>query len=85
MTYRVYFNRRSEAPFVWSIDEGSADTEITVRSFSAGPGCELRSCYTGEVPNENTPVAWLEVDADALELQDRVARFESQGLQPIEA
>lgn len=30
--YRVYYNRRAEAPFIWSIDAGTLETEIKVKS-----------------------------------------------------
>jgi hypothetical protein len=29
-TYRIYFNAHEEAPLVWSVDEGSLDTERKV-------------------------------------------------------
>lgn len=32
MSYRVYYNRHSEFPYIWSIDSGSLDTEIKVRN-----------------------------------------------------
>ena len=32
-TYRVYFNRKAEAPQVWSTDEGSQTTEINVIGY----------------------------------------------------
>lgn len=30
--YRVYYNKSSEYPFIWSIDAGSLDTEVKVKS-----------------------------------------------------
>ena len=59
--YRVYFNRLNEAPQVWSIDEGTQDTEINVTAV------EIVDCYVmtkvdlDESVNHDRPKAWLEV------------------------
>lgn len=74
MIFRAYFNRRSDAPRVWSVDEGTQESEINVISFFAD-GCAVRSRYNGEVPNENMPVAWMEIEAERMEVAGGVARF----------
>lgn len=30
--YRVYYNRHSDYPFIWSIDAGTLETEVRVKS-----------------------------------------------------
>lgn len=33
MSYRVYYNKSSEYPWVWSIDSGTQDTEVKVKGI----------------------------------------------------
>ena len=55
---RVYFNRRSDFPSVWSIDDGDQKNEINVnRVLLWGCGSTV---YTGGPVNKNSPVAWIE-------------------------
>jgi hypothetical protein len=74
-TFRAYFNRHREAPQVWSIDEGSQDSEINVRSFVTSQGCTVRSKYNGKPSNENTPSAWIEVEAIAYTIHEGICYF----------
>lgn len=74
MIFRAYFNRRQDAPKVWSVDEGTQESEVNVTAFFAD-GCRMRSRYNGEAANENTPVAWLEIDAARMEVAGGVAKF----------
>lgn len=74
-TFRVYFNRKREAPQVWSVDEGTQASEVNVTAFFISDGCTVRSHYNGEKPNEDTPSAWMEVTADYYYIVDGVARF----------
>lgn len=59
--YRIYFNAHSDAPLVWSVDDGEGTVEHHVRGFSL-LGCWSKSVYTGKPANEDEPVAWIEVD-----------------------
>lgn len=72
--WRIYFNKRGEYP--WSIDEGFQTLEINVKRI-IGDRCVIKSVYTGEVVNENSPVAWFEIEALNLEITNDVARFVS--------
>jgi hypothetical protein len=58
MKIRVYFNKHGNEDTAWSVDFGTQDTEkhfAKVVSFVGG-----QSIYTGERPNPDKPVAWLE-------------------------
>lgn len=76
--YRVYFNRLNEAPQVWSIDEGTQESEVNVIGY------EIVDCYTvsrvdlEETVNRDRPKAWLEVHGH-LELQGGRAIFTGRG------
>jgi hypothetical protein len=73
--FRVYFNRKREAPQVWSIDEGSQDSEVNLTAFVIGPGCISTSRYSGEPANDDSPSAWIEVLACGFEVTRGAAYF----------
>lgn len=73
--YRVYFNRKREAPQVWSVDEGTQESEVNVCGFVIHQGCYTSSHYNGEKPNEDSPVAWIEVHADYTYLANGIMNF----------
>lgn len=73
--FRVYFNRKREAPQVWSIDEGSQESEVNLQAFVIGPGCTAISHYNGQPPNEDSPSAWIEVQAHGYEITRGAAYF----------
>ena len=58
-TYRVYFNRWNEFPNIWSVDQGTQETEITVAQVQM-EGVSART-MTGKGDNVNSPSAWIEV------------------------
>lgn len=72
MIYRAYFNRLSEYPFCWSIDEGTQDTEISVMAVIILPPCVVTTHCLDERPNSESPVAWIEVSGE-LEITNDVA------------
>lgn len=74
MIYRIYFNTAEEAPFVWSVDEGTQESEQTVLAVIVLPPCVTTTHYSGEKRNTLTPIAWLEVSGE-LEIKDDVAYF----------
>jgi hypothetical protein len=59
---RVYFNKRSDFPNVWSVDDGNQDNEINVSKVCFGAEVYPETAYSGDKPNEDSPVAWLEVE-----------------------
>lgn len=73
--YRVYFNRKSEAPTVWSIDEGVQTSEINVKEFRIGVDCHTRSVWNGTAPNNDTPSAWMVVTCTRMTIEDGIALF----------
>lgn len=79
MTYRVYFNRCEDFPQIWSIDEGSVETEVNVVDFRAS-GCIVTS---GRAPDfsaldsNREPKAWLEIQASSVRLVVGFAVFEA--------
>jgi hypothetical protein len=58
--YRIYFNRKEEAPQVWSVDQGNQKSEINVSSVTLQVPSVFR--YSGGERNNDTPVAWAECD-----------------------
>jgi len=63
MTYRVYFNRKSEFPQVWSIDEGTQESEINVSNVEVYVPIIARNLTQEEmnsVDRNVTPIAWFE-------------------------
>lgn len=73
--FRAYFNRKREAPQVWSIDEGSQDSEVNIVGFVVHPGCEIHSRYNGTKANEDSPSAWMDIHADHYYINAGVAHF----------
>lgn len=77
-TYRVYFNRKSEWPTIWSIDEGAQTSEINVQGFVL----EDVRAESHNLPEEqlvsanhlNTPAAWITVTA-TLHIESGIAYF----------
>lgn len=65
-TFRIYFNRKSEYPHVWSIDEGEQTSEIIVQ-WIACDGVSMRTHYSvvEAIDRENIPCAWFSVEAVA--------------------
>jgi hypothetical protein len=59
--YRVYFNRLNEAPQVWSVDEGTQDSEINVTAVTLVDCFAETKVDLGETDTENRPKAWIEV------------------------
>lgn len=60
--FRVYFNRHREAPQVWSVDEGSQDSEINVREVRL-LGVDAKTCYSPIRPADDdlSPRCWFQV------------------------
>jgi hypothetical protein len=75
MVYRIYYNRSEDWPYVWSLDEGTSETEQTVMAVIILPPCVTSTHYTGKTRNPDEPVAWLEI-AGNLEIKDDVAFFD---------
>lgn len=74
--WRAYFNRKAEFPAVWAIDEGTQASEFNVSGFTIGPGCKTVTEYSGDKPNDDTPVAWLEIQASSMEVRGGWVFFE---------
>jgi hypothetical protein len=76
--HRVYFNRKADYPLVWSVDEGTQETEQTVREVN------FRGTYgvtaMGKGDNENSPTVWIAVYGATLYVQDDIAYL--MGVQP---
>lgn len=75
-TYRIYFNRKREAPQVWSYDEGDQSTEVNIIDYKlhkislVEPGADF-----GVKANENSPTVWLIVHRAIVQMQAGVAHF----------
>jgi hypothetical protein len=73
--FRVYFNRHSEFPQIWSVDEGTQESEINVIGFVIHRGCYLESRYNGDKPNDDSPCAWIEVQANDYYIKGGIVHF----------
>ncbi|HEY1808862.1 MAG TPA: hypothetical protein VGG42_09885 [Acidobacteriaceae bacterium] len=62
-SFRAYFNRKSEAPQVWSVDEGTQESEVNVKEYLIPPGCGAQSHWNDTPANNDTPAAWITVTA----------------------
>lgn len=69
--YRVYFNRHSDFPLVWSVDHGTQETEVNVRKVVTR---NVRT-YTDSGPgdNLNSPTVWIVVEGGNLQILDDIA------------
>lgn len=76
MKYRVYYNRRSDYPFIWSVDEGTQETEQNVKSVEFH---DVSAMTNGDltVPRSSTetPCVWFDVLYATLTVKDGVAYF----------
>lgn len=81
--YRIYFNRKEDYPCIWSVDEGTAESEIRVRGVVIMDGL---SSYTSSTIGlrppagsdlKNEPSAWIEVHG-FLMIGNGVAIFSSR-------
>lgn len=75
-TWRVYFNRRNEAPQVWSVDEGTQATETNVIDWKLHR-CNADSHYDPAIKNTDPdhPTAWFTVPHAKLRMEGGVAHF----------
>jgi len=80
--YRLYFNRKEDFPCLWSIDEGSAASEIRVQGIVlTGVGLAWTECHKGLIAPagcdvNNEPSAWIELHA-RLTIENGFATFTS--------
>lgn len=72
MRYRVYYNRSSDYPFVWSFDDGDSKNEVLVTAIH---GPQFHSAYNPSGDNENTPRAFFWVEATRAVLKDGEVTF----------
>lgn len=62
--YRIYFNRWADTPLIWSYDEGTQESEVTISGWTLF-GCEVRSGMDLSVPanDREHPRVWMEFEA----------------------
>ena len=69
---RIYFNSSAEAPLLWSVDNGSIETEIKCSSVRIN----IMEAQTGQ-RDENDPVqpkVWIEYKEDVMVMMDTDSR-----------
>lgn len=78
--WRIYFNRKEDYPCIWSVDEGSAASEIRVQGLVITDGL---LAYSNNTPGlrppagadlKNEPSAWIEVNG-VLTIENGVVSF----------
>jgi hypothetical protein len=73
--YRVYFNSSKDAPFIWSFDSGSSESEVLVKNAHFAE-CHAWTHYDPKAgDNKNTPTAWINVLAGYVEIVDDEVYF----------
>lgn len=74
--FRVYYNRRSDYPFIWSVDEGTQETEVNVTDVEL-TRVSAKTRFDRHVPrgSTETPSCWFEVEYAILTVKDNIAYF----------
>lgn len=75
--YRVYYNRTADEPWLWSVDEGTQESERQVTGVRMH-GCDTRERVDLSVvtTDKERPRAWMEVDANLMRVDcEGVAHF----------
>jgi hypothetical protein len=70
--FRVYFNRSSDFPYVWSFDDGDIKNEVLVTKIH---GTSFVSDYDPSGDNVNTPRGFFWVKASRAVLTDGEVTF----------
>lgn len=71
MTIRIYFNRKEDAPYVWSVDWGDISTERHFMTVTVEGSVTLTSCYDPTKDNVGEPRAWFEIKKDGWLFEDQ--------------
>lgn len=75
MDFRLYFNRRREFPFVWSVDSGPGTQEFKVKDFKLHRITGNGRFEPSMGDDKDTPTAWVEITFAVLEIKADVAHF----------
>lgn len=74
--YRWYYNRASEAPQVWSLDDGDQATEINVIGVTCRVPCKTKvGRPLSEAERQLKPYVWMEAIGE-LHFENGVAVIE---------
>ncbi len=74
MRYRIYYNRREDAPWVWSFDQGTQATERLLVGYRLH-GVDVRNGQDLDVAGDTAPRVWIEFEAETVRIDAGVARF----------
>jgi hypothetical protein len=76
MDYRAYFNRHSEWPYIWSVDEGTQKSETKVRDVYTYK-CSTDTGYDPTVKSGDNerPRVFINIRYATLVIRDGVAHF----------
>ncbi len=76
MNWRIYFNAWQEAPLLWSVDQGTQETEIKVEGVRID-GAIYLDTYTDMTirRNQKIPCAWIRVFGVMMTVENRIAVF----------
>lgn len=70
--FRVYYNRSSDYPYVWSFDDGDSKNEVLVKNIY---GPNFTSAYNPDGDNKDTPRAFFWVTASKALIQNGEVTF----------
>lgn len=66
--FRVYYNKRDEFPYVWSVDMGTAESERKFQQVSIA--VSVRGSANLRSDNRTEPRAWLEGEGEVKQMGD---------------
>jgi hypothetical protein len=76
MSFRLYYNRASGHPHIWSIDSGTQESEFCVRNYVAH-NVSFRDGKDLSVPlgDKDKPCVRIEIEHAVLAVRDGIAHF----------
>lgn len=81
--FRIYFNKKEDYPCIWSVDEGTSESEIRVQGVVISDGLFVFTQHTdglkppAGLDPKNEPSAWVEVHG-VLTVENGVALIGAQ-------
>jgi hypothetical protein len=76
LSYRVYYNKHSEAPYIWSIDGGTQDTEVKVKDIQFHKvEAETGGDFAVPIGDQERPRVFFTVHYATLVIKDGVGHF----------
>lgn len=75
--FRVYYNKRDEFPFIWSVDRGDVGSERKFERVTIST--KVIGASRAGADNRDEPVAWLQGDGKVLQMGNACMVVDSDG------